>query len=86
MCFIICRGYEQMEVTCNPNVRDRNNLWNVEDNSFPRCTFVHLMFYLEGLSFGALDHGQSDFQSPVLQNIVVPLCQIVLFTPGFCCK
>lgn len=29
-------GYEQMEVTCNPNVHDPNNLWNVEDNQFPR--------------------------------------------------
>ncbi|XP_050702839.1 protein O-mannosyl-transferase 2-like isoform X2 [Eriocheir sinensis] len=29
-------GYEQMEVTCNPNVHDTNNLWNIEDNQFPK--------------------------------------------------
>ncbi|KAK4298489.1 hypothetical protein Pmani_029173 [Petrolisthes manimaculis] len=28
-------GFEQMEVTCNPNVHDPNNLWNIEDNVFP---------------------------------------------------
>ncbi|XP_068203321.1 protein O-mannosyl-transferase 2 isoform X1 [Palaemon carinicauda] len=29
-------GYEQMEVTCNPNIHDPNNLWNIEDNVFPK--------------------------------------------------
>ncbi|GAB6025087.1 hypothetical protein CHUAL_010521 [Chamberlinius hualienensis] len=33
-------GYEQMEVTCSPNVRDKNNLWNVEDNYFPKLPNV----------------------------------------------
>ena len=31
------RGYEQQEVTCNPNLRDGAAVWNVEDNRFPRC-------------------------------------------------
>lgn len=30
-------GYEQMEVSCNPNLRDKNTLWNVEDNHYPHC-------------------------------------------------
>jgi dolichyl-phosphate-mannose--protein O-mannosyl transferase len=30
------RGYEQQEVTCNPNLRDGAAVWNVEDNRFPR--------------------------------------------------
>ena len=29
-------GYEQMEVSCNPTLRDPNALWNVEDNHFSK--------------------------------------------------
>lgn len=29
-------AFEQQEVTCNPNLRDRNAQWNVEDNSFAK--------------------------------------------------
>lgn len=29
-------GYEQQEVTCNPNLRDQNALWNVEENIFEK--------------------------------------------------
>lgn len=25
-------GFEQQEVSCNPNLRDKNAFWNVEDN------------------------------------------------------
>ncbi|XP_072930161.1 protein O-mannosyl-transferase 2 isoform X2 [Epargyreus clarus] len=35
-------GYEQQEVACNPNLRDKNALWNVEDNIFddlPKMSF-----------------------------------------------
>ncbi|GBP88989.1 Protein O-mannosyl-transferase 2 [Eumeta japonica] len=35
-------GYEQQEVACNPNLRDKNALWNVEDNIFddlPKVSF-----------------------------------------------
>lgn len=34
--FLFLRGYEQQEVTCNPNLRDSSAVWNVEDNRFPR--------------------------------------------------
>lgn len=34
-------GYEQQEVSCNPNLRDNNALWNVEENIFEKCnTFL----------------------------------------------
>jgi len=29
-------GYEQQEVTCNPNIRDKSAFWSVEDNIYPR--------------------------------------------------
>lgn len=32
-------GFEQQEVTCNPNIRDRNAYWNVEDNAFDKCKY-----------------------------------------------
>lgn len=38
-------GYEQMEVTCNPNIRDKNNVWNVEDNYFPHLPNVSFEVY-----------------------------------------
>ncbi|GIY40216.1 protein O-mannosyl-transferase 2 [Caerostris extrusa] len=38
-------GYEQMEVSCNPNLRDSNNLWNVEDNYFPKLPNVSFEVY-----------------------------------------
>lgn len=33
-------GYEQMEVTCNPNLLDRHTIWNVEDNSHAKLPNV----------------------------------------------
>lgn len=30
-------GYEQQEVSCNPNLRDSNGVWNVEENIFAKC-------------------------------------------------
>lgn len=38
-------GYEQMEVSCNPNIRDKNNLWNIEDNSYPKLPNVSFDVY-----------------------------------------
>ncbi|CAG0886592.1 unnamed protein product [Darwinula stevensoni] len=35
-------GFEQMEVTCNPNLRHPYNLWNVEENYFPRLPNVSM--------------------------------------------
>lgn len=29
-------AYEQQEVSCNPNLRDTNGLWNVEENIFEK--------------------------------------------------
>lgn len=35
-------GYEQQEVTCNPNLRDLNGVWNVEENLFEKCKLRRL--------------------------------------------
>lgn len=35
-------GYEQQEVSCNPNLRDPNAFWNVEDNTFERCKYIYV--------------------------------------------
>lgn len=32
-------GFEQQETSCNPNLRDKNALWNVEDNYYEKCEF-----------------------------------------------
>lgn len=34
---LFIRGWEQLEVTCNPKKDDPNNLWNVEGNFNPAC-------------------------------------------------
>lgn len=34
---VLNRGFEQEEVTCNPNTKQSNSLWNIEDNRYPRC-------------------------------------------------
>ena len=33
------RGWEQLEVTCNPRKRDKNNIWNIEGNLHEKCRF-----------------------------------------------
>ncbi|CAG9860761.1 unnamed protein product [Phyllotreta striolata] len=38
-------GYEQQEVTCNPNLRDPNGLWNVEENVFDKLPNVSFEVY-----------------------------------------
>ena len=38
-------GYEQMEVSCSPNLLDKNIVWNVEDNHFPRLPNVSFEVY-----------------------------------------
>ncbi|XP_068081927.1 protein O-mannosyl-transferase 2 isoform X2 [Anabrus simplex] len=38
-------AYEQQEVSCNPNMRDANSLWNVEDNIFSRLPNVSFEVY-----------------------------------------
>lgn len=38
-------AFEQQEVTCNPNLRDKNSLWNVEDNVFAKLPNVSFEVY-----------------------------------------
>lgn len=39
-------GFEQLEVTCTPNIYDTKNiLWNIEDNYFPRLPNVSVIVY-----------------------------------------
>ncbi|CAK1549544.1 unnamed protein product [Leptosia nina] len=46
-------GFEQQEVACNPNLRDPNALWNIEDNVFdglPKMSFeVYASGFIERL-------------------------------------
>ncbi|PSN36572.1 Protein O-mannosyl-transferase 2 [Blattella germanica] len=39
------KGYEQQEVSCNSNIRDKNALWNVEDNIFSKLPNVSFTVY-----------------------------------------
>lgn len=41
-------GYEQQEVSCNPNLRDKNALWNIEDNVFDDLPKVSFESYASG--------------------------------------
>ena len=36
------RGFDQQEVTCNPNIRDKSAYWSIEDNRYPRCKMLIL--------------------------------------------
>eukprot|EP00731_Ephydatia_muelleri_P028261 Em0019g1134a len=38
-------GWEQLEVTCNPQANDRNNLWNVEGNANEKLPMMSFEFY-----------------------------------------
>ncbi|XP_054161433.1 protein O-mannosyl-transferase 2-like [Oppia nitens] len=38
-------GYEQMEVSCTPNLLNANIIWNFEDNHFPRLPNVSFEVY-----------------------------------------
>lgn len=38
-------AYEQLEVTCNPKLFDKNNYWNVEDNFYPMLPNVSFEEY-----------------------------------------
>nr|XP_026490998.1 protein O-mannosyl-transferase 2 isoform X2 [Vanessa tameamea] len=41
-------GFEQQEVACNPNLRDKNALWNVEDNIFDQLPKMSFEVYASG--------------------------------------
>ena len=48
MLYCICRGWEQLEVTCNPRQLDKNNMWNVEGNENDQCEtnkYSHCQLY-----------------------------------------
>lgn len=36
-------GFEQQEVSCNPNIRDRSAVWNVEDNQFDKRKIIRCL-------------------------------------------
>lgn len=38
-------AYEQLEVTCNPKLFDKNNYWNIEDNYYPHLPNVSFEEY-----------------------------------------
>ena len=35
-------AFEQQEVSCNPNIRDKNSYWNIEDNVNSKCMCICL--------------------------------------------
>ncbi|XP_063706046.1 protein O-mannosyl-transferase 2 [Culicoides brevitarsis] len=41
-------GFEQQEVSCNPNIRDKNAYWNIEDNIFEKLPNVSFQLYAPG--------------------------------------
>ena len=45
------RGWEQLEVTCNPIVRQKNNLWNVEEVIDTRCKYARKTIYTYFLEY-----------------------------------
>ncbi|XP_076166055.1 protein O-mannosyl-transferase 2 [Ptiloglossa arizonensis] len=51
-CVLTCSGktlpkwaYSQQEVSCNPNMRDKNALWNIEDNNYAKLPNVSFQVY-----------------------------------------
>ncbi|XP_034938393.1 protein O-mannosyl-transferase 2 [Chelonus insularis] len=54
-CVLTCSGktlpkwaYSQQEVSCNPNIRDKNALWNIEDNRYSKLPNVSFQVYAPG--------------------------------------
>ena len=39
-------GFEQQEVSCNSNIRDKNAYWNVEDNVYSKCEYLYALFHI----------------------------------------
>ena len=35
--WMYCRGWEQLEATCNPNLREPKAVWSVEEITDNRC-------------------------------------------------
>lgn len=38
-------AYDQLEVTCNPKIHDKNNFWNIEDNHHPSLPNISFEAY-----------------------------------------
>ncbi|KAL0110076.1 hypothetical protein PUN28_013605 [Cardiocondyla obscurior] len=61
-------GYSQQEVSCNPNMRDKNGLWNVEDNQYAKLPNVSFQVYAPGFlnrfleSHAVMLQGNSDLK------------------------
>ncbi|XP_032689103.1 protein O-mannosyl-transferase 2 isoform X6 [Odontomachus brunneus] len=61
-------GYNQQEVSCNPNMRDKNALWNIEDNQYAKLPNVSFQVYAPGFidrfleSHAVMLQGNSDLK------------------------
>ncbi|KMQ92342.1 protein o-mannosyl-transferase 2 [Lasius niger] len=61
-------GYSQQEVSCNPNMRDKNALWNIEDNQYAKLPNVSFRVYAPGFldrfleSHAVMLQGNSDLK------------------------
>ncbi|KAF7391066.1 hypothetical protein HZH66_009546 [Vespula vulgaris] len=61
-------GYSQQEVSCNPNIRDKNALWNIEDNNYAKLPNVSFQVYAPGFldrfleSHAVMLQGNSDLK------------------------
>ncbi|XP_031831255.1 protein O-mannosyl-transferase 2 isoform X2 [Nomia melanderi] len=74
-CVLTCSGktlpkwaYSQQEVSCNPNMRDKNALWNIEDNNYAKLPNVSFQVYAPGFlnrfleSHAVMLQGNSDLK------------------------
>ncbi|XP_033344881.1 protein O-mannosyl-transferase 2 [Bombus vosnesenskii] len=74
-CVLTCSGktlpkwaYNQQEVSCNPNMRDKNALWNIEDNNYAKLPNVSFQVYAPGFldrfleSHAVMLQGNSDLK------------------------
>ncbi|XP_046594300.1 protein O-mannosyl-transferase 2 isoform X10 [Neodiprion lecontei] len=61
-------AYSQQEVSCNPNMRDKNSMWNIEDNIFAKLPNVSFQVYAPGFlerfleSHAVMLQGNSDLK------------------------
>ncbi|XP_014228926.1 protein O-mannosyl-transferase 2 [Trichogramma pretiosum] len=61
-------AYSQQEVSCNPNIRDKNALWNIEDNNYDKLPNVSFQVYAPGFlkrffeSHAVMLQGNSDLK------------------------
>lgn len=69
-CVHVYRGWEQLEVTCNPRQLDKNNVWNVEGNENDQCEtdifpqLVSLLINYLTLSSATVPNVSFDFYKP----------------------